>query len=307
MTKRILIIDSDRAFATALQEQLRDEGDLEARVALGSAEAIQALQEHDYDLTILDMGLDTDEFDDDETRVQAALALIPQIRATRPAMRLMLIPLMGEDLPTEATEMDIQGTLSKPFFVDDLLPRLESSLALPPPRTQPPPAMSRPSPAPHRPPDRAVEPEPAAPRPAASTADLEGAPPGRVPAEDAIRQALFELVRETAADAAVFVGPAGLVVHEGVLDSGRADALAQQVRHTLETSRRVSQFLEGSNAPLTQQILEGVRTRLYVCVLSPGHALAVLTPLDTTLGLIRINMQRTSRSLQRLINAGSLT
>lgn len=302
MTKHILIIDSDRAFATALQEQLRTEGGLEARVALGSVEAIQALQEHDFDLTILDMGLDTDEFDDDEIRAQAALALIPQIRATRPEMRLMLIPLMGEELPVDTAEMDIQGTLSKPFFVDDLLSRLESALALPPPRTAPSPATPRPSPTPHRTPDRAVEPEPTA-----SIADLAELPASRFPAEDTIRQALFELVRETAADAAVFVGPTGLVVHEGVLDSGRADALAQQVRHTLETSRRMSQFLEGSNAPLTQQILEGVRTRLYVCVLSPGYALAVLTPLGTTLGLLRVNLQRTSRSLQRLIDASVLT
>jgi predicted regulator of Ras-like GTPase activity (Roadblock/LC7/MglB family) len=175
-------------------------------------------------------------------------------------------------------------------------------LAHPPPQTQPPPPIPRPSATPQRASDRAVEPAPAP-----STADLEGAPSGRLVAEDAIRQALFDLVRETAADAAVFVGPAGLVLHEGVLDSGRADALGQQVRHTLETSRRVSQFLEGANAPLTHQILEGVRTRLYVCVLSPGYALAVLTPLDTTLGLVRVNMQRASRSLQRLIDAISLT
>jgi CheY-like chemotaxis protein/predicted regulator of Ras-like GTPase activity (Roadblock/LC7/MglB family) len=304
MIKRILIIDSDWAFATALQEQLRDEGSLDAQVALSSAEAIQALEEHDFGLTILDMGLDADEFDDDESRVQAALDLIPQIRTARPDMRLMLIPLMGEDLPAEAAEMDIQGTLSKPFFVDDLLPRLERALALPPPRSKPAPEPPRPSSTPERVPARAAGPEPAAPHPASPIANLQRVPAGQLPADDVIRQALFELVRETAADAAVLVGPAGLTVYEGVLDSGRANALAQQVRHTLETSRQVSRFLEGSNAPLTHQILEGVRTRLYVCVLPPGHALAVLTPLDTTLGLVRVNMQRTSRSLRRLLDAG---
>ncbi len=303
MTKRILIVDSDRAFAAALQEQLRDEGDMEPQVAASRDEAIQVLQSHDFDLTIVDMGVDTDEFDDDETRLQAAMTLIREIRATQPEMRLMLIPLLGEDLPVQAAQMDIQDTLPKPFFLDELLPKLERALALPPPRPQSAPVVPPPQPEPHLAPAPAVAPKDSVPRRKVGIDRPTAPAPARPPYGAEIREALFELVREIGADAAVLVGPGGLSIHEGILDPGRADALAQQVRHTLETSRHVSQFLEGASHPLAHQILEGTRTRLYIQTLSPIHALAVLTPLRTPLGIVRVNVQRTSRALQRWIEA----
>jgi DNA-binding NarL/FixJ family response regulator len=302
MTNHILIIDSDQAFATALQEELHTQAGLEVRIAASGDAARQALERDDVDLAILDMGVDSDEFDDDGTCLQKTLALMRELRTVKPGVRLMVIPLMGQDVPSEVTKLNIQGTLSKPFFLDDLLPRLQRALTLPPPGSQPAAGASpsRPEPesvvVPATGPAGSARPGVESPQPAtyAQTEPIDS---------KAIRQALFELVRETGADAAIFVGPASLVVKEGILDRGRAQALAQQVRRALETSRHVSQFLEGASKPLAHQILEGAGTRLYIQALSPLHALAVLTPLQTPLGVVRVNMQRTGRVLQAEIEA----
>ncbi|MCK4472240.1 MAG: response regulator, partial [Anaerolineae bacterium] len=90
MTYQILIVDSNKAFATMLQESLEQGSDCRATVATGGDEALQALTAAEFDLAIVDLGL-TD---------QDGATLARALRQQRADLRLMLIPLMGEELPS---------------------------------------------------------------------------------------------------------------------------------------------------------------------------------------------------------------
>ena len=57
MMRRILIVDSNEAFATILQESLEQDGEYRATVTTGENEALQALATAEFDLAIVDMGL----------------------------------------------------------------------------------------------------------------------------------------------------------------------------------------------------------------------------------------------------------
>ncbi len=47
-------------------------------------------------------------------------ALVRDIRVASPCIRIMLIPLVGEEVPDELNGVEIPSLLPKPFFVDDL-------------------------------------------------------------------------------------------------------------------------------------------------------------------------------------------
>jgi len=110
MTHQILIVDSNTAFATMLQESLEQGGEYRATMATSGDEALQALTAADFDLAIVDLGLS----DPDGATLARAL------RQQRPDLRLMLIPLVGEEPPPELADLDVQGTLPKPFFLPEL-------------------------------------------------------------------------------------------------------------------------------------------------------------------------------------------
>ncbi len=140
MATRILVVDRDEAFATMLQHMLETEGGYKVEVTRTGSHALVLLEQSKFDLTIVDMDLDPQDL--------GYRDLILSVRQLEPAMRLMLIPLMGEELPPGIDQLDIQAVLSKPFFADDLLPNIESALAkqvaspLPAPAKSP--AASRP-------------------------------------------------------------------------------------------------------------------------------------------------------------------
>ncbi|RLC63643.1 MAG: hypothetical protein DRI80_03435 [Chloroflexota bacterium] len=121
MTHQILIVDSNTAFATMLQESLEQGGEYRATMATSGDEALQALTAADFDLAIVDLGLS----DPDGATLARAL------RQQRPDLRLMLIPLVGEEPPPELADLDVQGTLPKPFFLPELPGRIADALARP--------------------------------------------------------------------------------------------------------------------------------------------------------------------------------
>jgi CheY-like chemotaxis protein/predicted regulator of Ras-like GTPase activity (Roadblock/LC7/MglB family) len=263
MAPGILVIDRNEAFATMLKQMLETDGGYEVRMAQKGSDALALLQEESFALTIIDMDLDPDDLDIQE--------LIPRVRQMQPSMRLMLIPLMGESLPSEVEQSDIQGTLSKPFFADDLLPRIEDAL------------------------NKAVhlaEPQP----------DPDLAPEPHASAE--VEAILYQLAREIYADAVLLLsireGKERLIAHASSEDDKSTMKLANLSMGAIRAAQAAARFLGQPDRPFEHNMFETDSLRLYAMSLPGEMLLTVVTPASTPLGTIRHNLRRAARELSQL-------
>ena len=260
MAPKILVVDRNIAFATMLKEMLEQDGGYQVDMVHSGNRALARLSRGNYDLTIVDMDLDPHDMD--------SPTLIEQVRTLDPQMRLVLIPLMGENLPDEAEAWGIQGTLSKPFFADDLLPKIHEALT----RPIVPPAQ-------HAPAGRAVP-----------TADLQSL--------------LAELARETQAEA-VFLfskepGQEGVVAHTSSLSGKQLDALAYMIFAAVQSAQALARFWGQPDRPFEHNMFENDDLRLYIMALPQNLQLVIITPLSTPLGTVRHNLRRSVRRLDAL-------
>ncbi len=262
MPPRILVIDRNAAFATMLKEMLETEGGYEVSVVPKGSDALALLQDGSFALTIIDMDLDPDDLDYRD--------LLPRMREAQPSIRLMLIPLLGEDLPSEVHRLGFQGVLSKPFFADDLLPSIEEALS-----TQVNQVISLPPPAP-------------APAPQAS-AETEAV--------------LLELSRETYAQTVLLLslreGDELLVTHASSLDNVKTAALANLSIAAVHAAQATARVLGQPDRPFEHHMFETDSLRLYAMCVPEDMLLVVVTPTSTPLGTIRHNLRRAARSLTR--------
>jgi DNA-binding NtrC family response regulator len=266
MAAKILVVDRNEAFSLMLQEMLEEDGGYQVEVTHRGSQALDRLHKNDYDLTIVDMDLDAGDMSYQD--------LIQGIRHIRAKMRVMLIPLMGEDLPAEARRFDIQGTLSKPFFADDLLPNIQEALA----------RQAQPSPPPAPPP---------APTSATTSRGVE-------PATD-VSSILSELARETQADTILLISTAGggmdVVARISTRASTQVETLAVLSVDTLQVARTLADFLDQSDEPFEHHMFEGRSSKLYIMAVARDHFLVLIAPAATPLGTIRHNLQRARREL----------
>ncbi|MBN1658917.1 MAG: response regulator [Anaerolineae bacterium] len=252
---KILVIDRNEAFATMLKEMLEGDGGHQVQVAARGRDGIVLLQRESFDLTIVDMDQDRSDLD--------YVTLIKGVRRLHPRMRIVLIPLMGEDVPAEAHRLGIQGALSKPFFVDNLLPSIQDALS------------------------REVGPGKVDRVHAAAAAEAESA--------------LLELAHETQADIVLLVSMAGgkaqVLQHVSLLEEDRIQRLAELVAAAAKTSQATARFLGQPDEPYKHNMFENEDARFYLMAL-PNHLLvAVVTSIHTPLGTIRHNLRRASRAL----------
>jgi DNA-binding response OmpR family regulator len=271
MAPKILVVDRNEAFAIMLEQMLATDGGYEVQVVHTGRHALALLREADFDLTILDMDLGPEGI--------GYRDLIQSVRQVRPMMRLMLIPLMGEELPPEVDRLDIQGTLTKPFFVDDLLPIIEETLS----RTV-----------------RLPESQPAL-RPA--LASVQGQVPiGATTVE--VQKVLVGLARETTADAVLLLSSdpndLGVVAHVSTLSAEKVQMLTHLIVKTVQAAQAAAHFLGQPDAPFEHNMFEGEGLRLYAMALASDLLLVVQTPLGIPLGTIRHNLRRASRELASL-------
>jgi CheY-like chemotaxis protein/predicted regulator of Ras-like GTPase activity (Roadblock/LC7/MglB family) len=266
MAAKILVVDRNEAFSLMLQAMLEEDGGYQVEVTHRGSQALERLHKKDYDLTIVDMDLDPGDMS-----YQGLLQGIRHIRAT---MRVMLIPLMGEDLPEEARRFEIQGTLSKPFFADDLLPNIQEALS----------RQTKPSPPPAPPP-----------APTSATARL-----AAEPAAD-LSSILSELARETQADTILLLsasaGGTDIVAHVSTWANAQVETLAGLSVDTLQVARNIAHFVDQSDEPFEHHMFEGRSSRLYIMALTGDYFLVLITPAATPLGTIRHNLQRARREL----------
>ncbi|MCL7453541.1 MAG: response regulator [Anaerolineae bacterium] len=282
MSPVILVVDPNEAFATLLKDLLETESSYSVRIAENGSEAMSLLGRETVDLTIVDVDLDP--------AGMSYRELIRAIRRLHPSMRIMVIPLMGEDLPPEARELDIQGSLSKPFFADDLLPRIEEALSHRVGRAYEEIAADDEKEEEYKKPVP-VEPTRASQEPLhlAAEADAE------------VEEVLSELARETQADSVLLIsaapGQREVMGHSSTLRSPDVEKLAGAVIALMEAAQAAGRFAGQADSAFEHNMLEGKTSRLYVMALPEDLLLVTVTPLHTPLGTVRHNHRRAGRRL----------
>lgn len=274
MASKILVVDRNEAFAAMLEDMLTTDGGHQVEVVHNGRGALAALARNNFDLTIVDMDLGPDGMDYHE--------LIQGVRQSQPTMRLMLIPLMGEDLPPEASQLNIQGTLSKPFFADDLLPNIEDALIKDVrPLSQPAPTIP------------AAPPIPASPVASASISD---APPET-------EAVLNDLAREVTADSVMILsGKSGsIVAHASTLREDTVQTLASLSLDTIRAAQATAHLLGQPDEPFEHNMFENNSLRLYIMALPENLLLVIVAPVSTPLGTIRHNSRRAARDLAGVV------
>jgi CheY-like chemotaxis protein/predicted regulator of Ras-like GTPase activity (Roadblock/LC7/MglB family) len=285
MSPVILVVDPNEAFATLLKDLLETESSHSVKIAENGSEALSLLGRETVDLTIVDVDLDSEDMNYRE--------LIRAVRRLHPSMRIVVIPLMGEELPPEARDLDIQGSLSKPFFADDLLPRIEDALS--------------------RQVGEGYEQEEARDEKVDQEAEAEGllaeepAPgskqPPRLAAEtDAeIQDVLSELARETQAETTLLISTATghqeVMGYSSTLRDPDIEKLAGRIVALVEATQAAGHFAGQAGSPFEHNMLEGASSRLYVMALPQDLLLVTVTPIQTPLGTVRHNHRRAARQL----------
>jgi two-component system response regulator RegA len=112
----LLIVEDDEVFARVLAKSLAAQG-LRVTTAHGGAEALALVREQAFAAAVLDLKL----------AGETSLALIPQLKATNPDMRiLMLTGYASIQTAVEAIKLGATHYLPKPATVADILAALQS-------------------------------------------------------------------------------------------------------------------------------------------------------------------------------------
>jgi len=271
----ILMVDSNAAFATMFKEGLERGGEYRVTVTASEDEAWQALGATAFDLVVVDLGLpDSD-----------GAAFARALREQHPDLRLVLIPLTGDELAPELADLDVQGVLPKPFFLPELPARIADALG----RTD------------------VAEAEGA---PGAETAKPEVAPaPPVVSGEDRLAvlrerfdeviQKMIRLTQEVSAEAVILTCGGKLLAHTGRLAAEEADRLAQVADESWRTSARVAKIL-GREQLRFEQSVEGGEHLFYSLAVADDIILSVALRADVPLGMIRHRAKETAEVLRTM-------
>ena len=268
MKHRVLIVDPDQPFAEMLRQGLSETGDIEATAVTSGSKAIKATTTTDYDLVIVDMGL---------TDIEGSL-LIRTLRQDHPSLSVMIIPLMGDSIPNDLTDVDIQGTLSKPFFLPELPDLIRTALANGPAGA----------------PKKKSTPEPT-PKPTPEPTRKRTAAPIRV---DGIQPLLARLAQETGAQAIIVTNDNKLVTHVSRLPDEEVSSLATVIYESWHTSTRVAEIL-GKEQVRFEQSIQGGEYVLYSLALSNEMILSVVIDGSVPLGMIRHRAKETAEEIHR--------
>lgn len=256
VTRRILIVDANEAFAAMLAQGLEDMLEAKTSVVTTGRGALQAVSATEFDLVIVDMALPD---------VEPTL-LVRSLRHEHPHLRLAVIPLAGEEIPPELTDVDLQGTLPKPFFLPELPGRVRAILSRP----------------------VGGEPMPEGPAPVARE---------RLP--QALRL-MSRLAQEIGAEAVLLIHEGELLAQTGRLSEEEVTALASVVSDSWRTSARVAQIL-GKEQLRFEQSIEGAEHLLYSLALADDLILSLIVKGKTPLGMIRHRAKETAEAIRGLM------
>jgi CheY-like chemotaxis protein len=302
----ILVVDSEEGFGLMLKEGLENSGHYNARCVHTGSDTLNVIGSDDFDLIIVDMGLQD----------MSAIGLVQTIRKANNAQHIMMIPLMGQDLPEKAIALNINGILTKPFFVGDLPDLIDDAIGRR--RSPAPPPVAAPDSDP-------AEEEPDSPSEVAEDAsaskddvDVEEAlapvvPPPTIPAvsQDTIRylrgneadilRLLDDLNREVRAEAILLIAGPELIAQAGLLDRDHCQQLAALVGQSAQAAAQAADFLGEPSGRFSQSLHEGAEYRLYSLSLGEGIQLSLALSSNVPLGMIRHQCRQFAEQLSRYI------
>ena len=270
MSDRILIVDRDESFALMLRDSIRRETGREAVVCTSAGQARACLSQEPFALCILDQGLEED-----------LGTVVAGLRQVQPALRVIAVPLLGEELTEEAEKLDIQGVLTKPFFVGDLAGVIEGALS-----------------APLRVPPASIPSHPIA-HPIAEERIVEAKKPSPA-ARDEWLAVIGEFHREIAAEAIFLVGPSGVVARSGEMAGLCPDNAGRRLAQLSKAANEALEALAGEEV-WQQGYCEGRRRRIYWLSLQPNWLLACILTTDMPLGMLRYHIRQAAGRLLPLI------
>jgi CheY-like chemotaxis protein len=293
----ILVVDNNEGFATLLKESLEHDGRCRVALTTNADDALRTLSSFPFDLAIIDLGLENPD----------GITLAQQMRKQQANLRLMLIPIQGEELSPGTTDLDIQGILPKPFFLPELPGRIADALAkavkIPAAKT----AAAKTAEA------KAVEAK-ATPTDTALSEDLPAPPPPSQPIQggkalSSAREHAPEMVsrmnalaQEINADAVLLTSKGRVISHTGRLSAEGAVGLAQAVAESWRTSARVAQIL-GQELKHFEQSTEGGDHMFYSLAVAEDIILSVALRANVPLGMIRHRAKETADALRALLTS----
>ncbi|NLE44082.1 MAG: response regulator [Chloroflexi bacterium] len=260
--RNILIVDSDVAFSTLLQDYLERFTSYSIVCLRQGPAAVRAAATREFDLAIIDLGL----YDED------GVDIARQLRQLQPDIRLILVPLEDGLLPPDAAGLDVQGVLSKPFFLPDLPGRLAEVLALP--------VKSLPLRSDNLPQPREQL--------ALDANSIE------------VSRTIGMLSMELNADAVLLTADDRSVAHVGRLSDDEAGTLAHAVADGWRTSVHVAEIL-GREMLKFEQSLDGGEYLLYSLAIHGNLILSAAVPPNMPLGIIRHRAKKTAKALTSLL------
>ncbi|MCK6629628.1 MAG: response regulator [Anaerolineae bacterium] len=306
----ILVVDSDEGFGFMLKEGLQNSGHYTAKWVHSGSEALQAVVEEAFDLVIIDMGLAD----------MAPARLVQAIREAKNGMRIMMIPLIGQDLPDKIKALEINGILTKPFFVGDLPDLIDQATG------------QRKSPRPSAPIPVPAKPVPPAPSPPSLVATRGSAPapaPASAPVESAIvvdeassltfvtvpqktisylrsneaeiLRLLDDLNREVRAEAILLIAGLELIAQAGMRSRTQCQELTLLVAQSSQAAAQAANFLGERAGRFAQSLHEGSEYRLYSLSLGEGILLSLALSSNVPLGMIRHQCRQTADQLAKFI------
>jgi CheY-like chemotaxis protein len=303
----ILVVDSEEGFGLMLKEGLENSGHYNARCVHTGSETLKVIGSGNFDLIIVDMGLQD----------MSAVGLVQTIRKANYDQRIMMIPLMGQNLPEQAAALNINGILTKPFFVGDLPDLIDNAIGR---RRTPAPT---PAPIPASEPEEEEEEEPDSTpevaEPASAPEDeVKEIPPPAVPtptiptvSQDTIRylrgnesdilRLLDDLNREVRAEAILLIAGPELIAQAGLLDRDHCQQLAALVGQSAQAAAQAADFLGEPSGHFSQSLHEGAEYRLYSLSLGEGILLSLALSSNVPPGMIRHHCRQVAEQLARYI------
>jgi DNA-binding response OmpR family regulator len=310
----ILVVDSDEGFGNMLKEGLQNSGHYTAKCIHSGSDALQAVVAEAFDLVIIDMAL----------LDMPPAALIQAMREAKNGQRIMMIPLIGQDLPDKIKALDINGILTKPFFVGDLPDLIDQATgqrkSAPNVRPAPPPLPDKPVPAiPNSPPPVAATPAPAQAAPTLKPVAVDSAivvdetspltfivvPQETIrflrANEAEILRLLDDLNREVRAEAILLIAGLELIAQAGMLSRTQCQELTMLVAQSSQAAAQAASFLGERAGRFGQSLHEGSEYRLYSLSLGEGILLSLALSSNVPLGMIRHQCRQTADQLSKFI------
>jgi DNA-binding response OmpR family regulator len=304
-TPSILVVDSDEGFGFMLKEGLNNTGQYQAIWVQTGKDALKAIMKVDFDLVIIDIGL-TD---------MSPIKLVQGIRHTKSGTKIMMIPMIGQELPASLQKLEINGVLPKPFFVGDLpdlvdkamgrtRQRLPTSTAMPvQPQVQAAPPATLAAPVDSPPPPTQPVPETVVIEPLAMAIPVVPQETIRYlrAKETEILRLLGDLNREVRAEAILLIAGVNLIAQSGMLTRAQCEELALLVAQSSESAAQAARFLGERAGHFKQSLHEGGAYRLYTLTLSEGILLSLALSTNVPLGMIRHQCRQIADDLVKYI------